>query len=73
MIRQKSIVPNFSSDLLETAREQRSGMPGLGGRPTMHPSWLGLPISHDAGPGDRGTQLSLDDFPQGGARDNKQS
>lgn len=27
----------------ETARETRSGLPGLGGRPSLHPAWSGSP------------------------------
>lgn len=26
---------------LETERESRSGLPGLGGRPSLHPAWSG--------------------------------
>jgi hypothetical protein len=33
----------------ETARESRSGLPGLGGRPSLHPAWSERPYGQAFG------------------------
>jgi hypothetical protein len=41
-------ISEHSADLeLRLGLEQRSGLPGLGGRPQLHPAWAGKPIAAD--------------------------
>lgn len=62
MTQSKNAANAWRMDALETTREDRTGLPGLGGRPTMHPSWAGGTTlsTGDRAPGSAGHDINLD-------------